>query len=66
MTRSFLNFHDSQVDLSIKDQIVLVDRGNGIIAKGSIYITMKRRTTVKPLGERDRGLPFDQHPEVAG
>ena len=43
------SLHDSQVDLSIKDEIVLRDRGYfGVTAIG-IDFTMKRRTSEKPL-----------------
>jgi IS5 family transposase len=46
--------HDSQVDLSSEDEIVLRDRGYfGAEAKG-IDFTMKRRTSEKPLGELDK------------
>lgn len=46
--------HDSQVDLSTKDEIVLRDRGYfGAAAKG-IDFTMKRKTTEKHLGEFDK------------
>ena len=48
------SLHDSQVDLSIKDEIVLRDRGYfGVKAKG-IDFTMKRRTSEKPLPELDK------------
>ncbi len=48
------SLHDSQVDLSVKGEIVLRDRGYfGIKAKG-IDFTMRRRTTEKPLGELDK------------
>lgn len=48
------SLHDSQVDLSAKDEIVLRDRGYfGAEAKG-IDFTMKRRTSEKPLGELDK------------
>ena len=48
------SLHDSQVDLSTKDEIVLRDRGYfGAEAKG-IDFTMKRRTSEKPLGELDK------------
>jgi IS5 family transposase len=48
------SLHDSQVDLSIKDEIVLRDRGYfGVTAKG-IDFTMKRRTSEKPLPELDK------------
>ena len=48
------SLHDSQVDLSIKDEIVLRDRGYfGVKAKG-IDFTMKRRTSEKPLMELDK------------
>jgi IS5 family transposase len=48
------SLHDSQVDLSVKGEIVLRDRGYfGIEAKG-IDFTMRRRTTEKPLGELDK------------
>ena len=48
------SLHDSQVDLSIKDEIVLRDRGYfGVTAKG-IDFTMKRRTSEKPLLELDK------------
>lgn len=51
---STASLHDSQVDLSIKDEIVLRDRGYfGATAKG-IDFTMKRRTTEKSLGELDK------------
>ena len=51
---STASLHDSQVDLSIKDEIVLRDRGYfGATAIG-IDFTMKRRTTEKPLGELDK------------
>ena len=48
------SLHDSQVDLSAKDEIVLRDRGYfGAEAKG-IDFTMKRRTSEKPLEELDK------------
>jgi len=48
------SLHDSQVDLSTKDEIVLRDRGYfGAEAKG-IDFTMKRRTSEKHLGELDK------------
>jgi IS5 family transposase len=48
------SLHESQVDLSTKDEIVLRDRGYfGAAAKG-IDFTMKRRTTEKPLEELDK------------
>jgi IS5 family transposase len=48
------SLHDSQVDLSIKDEIVLRDRGYfGATAIG-IDFTMKRRTSEKPLDELDK------------
>ncbi len=48
------SLHDSQVDLSTKDEIVLRDRGYfGAEAKG-IDFTMKRRTSEKPLEELDK------------
>jgi IS5 family transposase len=48
------SMHDSQVDLSTKDEIVLRDRGYfGADAKG-IDFTMKRRTSEKPLEELDK------------
>ncbi len=51
---STASLHDSQVDLSIKDEIVLRDRGYfGATAIG-IDFTMKRRTTEKPLGVLDK------------
>src|SRR5512136_2424117 len=51
---STASLHDSQVDLSIKDEIVLRDRGYfGVTAKG-IDFTMKRRTSEKPLLELDK------------
>ena len=47
------SLHDSQVDLSVEDEVVLRDRGYfGVEAKG-VDFTMKRRTTDKPLGELD-------------
>jgi IS5 family transposase len=51
---STASLHDSQVDLSSKDEIVLRDRGYfGAEAKG-IDFTMKRRTSEKPLEELDK------------
>ena len=51
---STASLHDSQVDLSIEDEVVLRDRGYfGAKARG-IDFTMKRRTTDKPLGELDK------------
>ena len=48
------SLHDSQIDLSTKDEIVLRDRGYfGAEAKG-IDFTMKRRTSEKPLEELDK------------
>src|SRR5512136_16076 len=48
------SLHDSQVDLSTKDEIVLRDKGYfGAEARG-IDFTMKRRTSEKPLGELDK------------
>jgi len=50
---STASLHDSQVDLSVEDEIVLRDKGYfGVKAKG-IDFTMKRRTTDLPLGELD-------------
>ena len=47
------SLHDSQIDLSIENEVVLRDRGYfGVEAKG-VDFTMKRRTTDKPLGELD-------------
>jgi len=46
--------HDSQVDLSIKDEVVIRDRGYfGVPARGDDF-TMVRRTTDAPLGELDK------------
>lgn len=46
--------HDSQVDLSVKDEIVLRDRGYfGSRAKGTDF-TMKRRTTETSLNDLDK------------
>ena len=46
--------HDSQIDLSVKDEIVLRDRGYfGVKAKG-IDFTMKRRTTETSLNDLDK------------
>jgi IS5 family transposase len=51
---STASLHDSQVDLSIEDEVVLRDRGYfGAKARG-IDFTMKRRTTDKPLEELDK------------
>jgi IS5 family transposase len=48
------SLHDSQIDLSIKDEIVLRDRGYfGVTAIG-IDFTMKRRTSEMPLMELDK------------
>lgn len=48
------SLHDSQVDLSVKNEVVLRDRGYfGTEAKG-VDFTMKRRTTDKPLDELDK------------
>ena len=48
------SLHDSQVDLSAKDEIVLRDRGYfGAEARG-IDFTMKRRTSEKPLKDLDK------------
>jgi len=48
------SLHDSQIDLSIEDEIVFRDRGYfGVKAKG-IDFTMKRRTTEKALDELDK------------
>jgi IS5 family transposase len=48
------SLHDSQVDLSTKDEIVLRDRGYfGAEAKG-IDFTMKRRTSERPLEQLDK------------
>lgn len=48
------SLHDSQVDLSIKDEIVLRDRGYfGAKARG-VDFTMKRRTTDKPLDDLNK------------
>lgn len=46
--------HDSQVDLSTKDEIVLRDRGYFGAPAIGIDFTMKRRTTEKTLGELDK------------
>lgn len=51
---STASLHDSQVDLSVKDEIVLRDRGYFGAPAVGIDFTMKRRTTEKPLGELDR------------
>jgi len=46
--------HDSRVDLSIKDEVVIRDRGYfGVPARGDDF-TMVRRTTDAPLGELDK------------
>jgi IS5 family transposase len=46
--------HDSQIDLSVKDEVVLRDRGYfGAKAKG-VDFTMKRRTTDKPLDDLNK------------
>ena len=48
------SLHDSQVDLSVENEVVLRDRGYfGTEAKG-VDFTMKRRTTDKPLDELDK------------
>ena len=61
------SLHDSQVDLSIKDEIVLRDRGYfGATAIG-IDFTMKRRTSEKPLGELDKERnQSDKQIEISG
>jgi IS5 family transposase len=51
---STASLHDSQVDLSAKDEIVLRDRGYFGAPAIGIDFTMKRRTTEKPLGELDK------------
>ena len=51
---STASLHDSQVDLSVKDEIVLRDRGYFGAPSIGIDFTMKRRTTEKPLGELDK------------
>jgi IS5 family transposase len=51
---STASLHDSQVDLSVKDEIVLRDRGYFGTTANGIDFTMKRRTTEKPLGELDK------------
>jgi IS5 family transposase len=51
---STASLHDSQVDLSVKDEIVLRDRGYFGAPAIGIDFTMKRRTTEKPLGELDK------------
>jgi IS5 family transposase len=51
---STASLHDSQVDLSVKDEVVLRDRGYfGAKAKG-VDFTMKRRISEKPLEELDK------------
>jgi len=46
--------HDSRVDLSIEDEVVIRDRGYfGVSARGDDF-TMVRRTTDAPLGELDK------------
>ena len=46
--------HDSRVDLSIKGEVVIRDRGYfGVHARGDDF-TMVRRTTDAPLGELDK------------
>lgn len=46
--------HDSQVDLSVENEVVFRDRGYfGVEAKGDDF-TMKRRTTEKPLDPIDK------------
>jgi len=46
--------HDSRVDLSIKDEVVIRDRGYfGVPARGDDF-TMVRRTTDAPLAELDK------------
>ena len=46
--------HDSQVDLSVKGEVVLRDRGYfGVCAEGEDF-TMVRRTTDKPLSDLDK------------
>ena len=48
------SLHDSQIDLSAENEVVLRDRGYfGVEAKG-VDFTMKRRTTDKPLGDLDK------------
>ena len=51
---STASLHDSQVDLSVKDEIVLRDRGYFGAPAIGIDFTMKRRTTEKPLEEHDK------------
>lgn len=47
------SLHDSQIDLSAENEVVLRDRGYfGVEAKG-VDFTMKCRTTDKPLGDLD-------------
>jgi IS5 family transposase len=48
------SLHDSQVDLSIKDEIVLRDRGYFGVKAIGIDFTMKRRKSEKPLPELDK------------
>jgi IS5 family transposase len=51
---STASLHDSQVDLSVENEVVLRDKGYfGVKAKG-VDFTMKRRTTDKPLEEIDK------------
>jgi len=48
------SLHDSQVDLSVENEVVLRDRGYfGVEAKG-IDFAMKRRPTYKPLDDLDK------------
>jgi IS5 family transposase len=51
---SIESLHDSQVDLSVKDEIVIIDRGSFGTTVIDIDFTMKRKTTEKPLGEFDK------------
>ena len=48
------SLHYSQVDLSIKDEIVIRDRGYFGVKAIDIDFTMKRRTSEKPLPELDK------------
>lgn len=48
------SLHDSQVDLSVENEVVLRDRGYFGTKANGVDFTMKRRTTNKPLSDLDK------------
>jgi hypothetical protein len=48
------SLNDNQVDLSVKDKVVLRDRGYSRAKAKGVDITMKCRTTDKPLDDLNK------------